>query len=465
MWMDEVFERFCEKSPFSVMARAALEHLFADPFLDEVFEGHAQAQYTKDLAFSAVASLLTQVVLRCRPSVRNAYLRRGGVGATLKCVYEKLQRVEPAVCEALVRHTADRAGEVLARWPLALRPDPVPGLRLRVLDGNYLAGTQRRLKALRGDGAAALPGMSVVMRDDRTGLLARLASREDAYTNERALCGELLGWAEPGDLVVADRNFCFLDYLSGLAGKGAYFVVRHHEQVALTELTEPRYVGRTETGEVYEQEVEIGPRGRRRKLRCVIVRRFEPTEEGDTEVRLLSNVPPEKADAVTLAGVYLRRWKVENAFQELTEQLRCEVDTLGYPRAALFGFSLAVCAYNLLAVLKGALAAVHGQEKVEKELSTHALAQEISQDLSGLKIALGEEYWGRFAAMTGAALAGWLEGVARRVPWQAYGKAKRSAARAQAPAPDDPPKRKGSRRRTHVSTARVLQDHRMKQSP
>jgi hypothetical protein len=229
MWMDEVFERFCEGSPFSVMTRATLEHLFADSFLDSVFDDHAQVQYTKELAFSTVASLLTAVVLRTRPSLRNAYSRRGDVNASLKAVYEKLQHTETAVCEALVHETAARAGEVLGCWPAALRPDPVPGLRLRTFDGNYLAGTHKRLKVLRSDGAAALPGMSVVCRDDRTGLLTDLVLREDAYTNERALIETLLGWVEVDDLIVADRNFCWADFLFGLMDRGAYFNVRHHE--------------------------------------------------------------------------------------------------------------------------------------------------------------------------------------------------------------------------------------------
>jgi hypothetical protein len=32
--MDEVFERFCERSPFSVMTRATFERLFSDEALD-----------------------------------------------------------------------------------------------------------------------------------------------------------------------------------------------------------------------------------------------------------------------------------------------------------------------------------------------------------------------------------------------------------------------------------------------
>jgi hypothetical protein len=451
MWMDQVFERFVERSPFSVMTRATLEHLFADSFLDQVFHENAQAQYQKELAFSAVATLLTQVVLRYRPSVRSAYERSDGpLPATLKSVYEKLQRVEAVVCQELLRQTAARADSVIACWPEALRPDPVAGLRLRVLDGNYLAGTQHRLKPLRGEGAAALPGMSVVMRDDRTGLLCRLACREDAYTNERALAGELLVWAGPDDLIVADRNFCCLEFLRGLGERGAYFVIRHHEQVRLAGPPAGAAVGRAKRGVVYEQEVQAGPSGPGLRLRCVVIRLDEPTEDGDTEVRLLSNVAAERADALVLAEAYLRRWRIEHSFQEMTEQLRCEVDTLGYPKAALFGFTLAACAYNLLAVVKGALAAAHGPTRVEEELSSHALAQEVSQDTSGLEIALPASFWERFARLEGREMAAWLKEVASRVPWGRYRKSKRG------PNKPPPPKRKGGRKRTHVSTARVL---------
>jgi len=336
----------------------------------------------------------------------------------------------------------------------------VPGLRLRLLDGNHLAGTQHRLRVLRGDGAAALPGLTVVLRDDRTGLLARLACCEDGHASERSLFPEALTWLANDDLVVADRHFCCFTFLFGVLDRQAYFCVRHHEQVGLTEVTARRRVGRSATGAVYEQEVEVGPATRRVRLRCVIVALDAPTQDGDTEILLLSNVPAAQADALVLAELYLRRWTLEHSFQELTEQLRCEVDTLGYPPAALFGFCLAVCAYNLLAVLKGAVAAVHGQAPVEAQLSTHALAQEITQDMPGLLIALPAAFWQRFAQMPAGELAAWLVEVAQRVPWLKYHKAKRSPKKAGPPAA--PPKKKGGRRRPHVSTARLLQERQKK---
>src|SRR5262249_17557502 len=152
-----------------------------------LFEREAVAQYTRQLTFSAVTDLLCEVVLRVRPSVRKAYQSVSLPAASLRAVYDKLAHVETATCEALVRQLAADAAAVIDRLPAGTkRPDPVCGLRLKTVDGNYLAGTQRRLEELRGNGAAALPGMSVVLRDDRTGLLCEALLREDAYTNERA---------------------------------------------------------------------------------------------------------------------------------------------------------------------------------------------------------------------------------------------------------------------------------------
>jgi hypothetical protein len=47
--LGEVFERFVEKSPLSVMVRASLERVLSADRLDLWFERTAQKQYTRDL--------------------------------------------------------------------------------------------------------------------------------------------------------------------------------------------------------------------------------------------------------------------------------------------------------------------------------------------------------------------------------------------------------------------------------
>jgi hypothetical protein len=447
MLFDVVLERYCARCPFAVMLRASLERLFSAERLDGLFERTAVDQYTRHLTFSAVTGLLTEVVLRVRPSVRKAY-HSADLPVCIRSVYDKLAGVEPAVSRSLVEQVAADAADVMAAWPQARRPDPIPGLRLRTLDGNFLAGTQHRLKELRGCGAAALPGMSVVLRDDRTGLLAHALLREDAYTNERSLCEPLLAWVCADDLLLADRNYCTLDLIGPVVGKKAFFLIRHHKGLHLRPLGRRKRVGKTKTGTVYQCRVRLGEKPGGLACRCVVVELNEPTRDGDKEVVLLTNVPAVRARAVALADLYLRRWRLETSFQELTVLLRCEVNTLAYPKAALFGFALALAAYNVFALLQAAAASVQGQQKVEQELSVDAVVEEASSTKRGMEVALPEEVWRRFAQMSTAEFAAWLQQLATRIAWPRYKKSRRAAKK--------PVKVKRTQRGAHRSTARLL---------
>ncbi|MCK7580878.1 MAG: transposase [Chromatiales bacterium] len=61
-------------------------------------------------------------------------------------------------------------------------------------------------------------------------------------------------------------------------------------------------------------------------------------------------------DALTVAELYRARWGIETAFQKLESHLNSEINTLGYPKAALFSFCLALVAFNLYAIVMAALA-------------------------------------------------------------------------------------------------------------
>ena len=88
---------------------------------------------------------------------------------------------------------------------------------------------------------------------------------------------------------------------------------------------------------------------------------YTPTESGDKEINIITNLSGKQATALQAAEAYGTRWTVEHAFQTLTDVLCCEVKTLGYPQAALFAFSTAVLAYNTYAVVKAALRETHAR--------------------------------------------------------------------------------------------------------
>jgi hypothetical protein len=287
--------------------------------------------------------------------------------------------------------------------------------------------------------------MALVVRDGRTGLLTDLIPCEDGYTDERSLAPAVLPLVQPGDLWLADRNFCTEDYLAGIAGRQAWFLIRHHGGSHLHPLGPESRPRRHPAGTLSEQPVRVGGL----VCRCLILRLRTPLEDGTTELRLLTNVPRRRLSARRGAELYRARWRIETSFQELTESVRCELNTLGYPKAALFGFALAVVAYNLLVLTRGALASALGEEVGGGEaISSYHLATEVAAVTPGMRIAVPRSAWQRFVALTAAEFAAWLDAVLRGIDWRRYRKSPRGPKKAVAV--------QRTRRGAHRSTAREL---------
>jgi hypothetical protein len=53
MILGDVFERFAQDSPLSVMARGVMENALSPTLVDRLFEDVADKQYTKRLLFSS----------------------------------------------------------------------------------------------------------------------------------------------------------------------------------------------------------------------------------------------------------------------------------------------------------------------------------------------------------------------------------------------------------------------------
>jgi hypothetical protein len=458
MILGPVFEQFINESPLSVMARATIEYALSASFLDGLFERTAELGYTKELLFSTTVDLMSLVVCGRVPHVQSAYQRiRERVPVTLKSVYEKLQHLETEVSAALVRSVAGRCCGLITELGGACQL-LLPGYRVRILDGNHLAATQKRLKVTRGHRAGVLPGQSLAVLDPASMLITDVIPCEDAHTQERALIGQVLPLVQKGDLWIEGRNFCTTDFLLGVAQRGAYFVARRHGNLTIEPQAEFGQEVETDTGWVSERRVWVCRDGQRvLQARLIRVRLKQPTEDGDWEVEILTNLPA-KVRAVKVAWLYLKRWRIEGAFHELTVALHCEMNTLGYPKAALFGFCVAVVAYNLLAVLKAAMRAVHGEEKVQKEVSGYYMALEWSLVYAGMMIALPAREWEVFGRMSAKELAGHLRDWASKINLDKIKKAP----------PRKPTKQKTKRIKDdspHLSTARLLDEAKKARQP
>ena len=107
---------------------------------------------------------------------------------------------------------------------------------------------------------------------------------------------------------------------------------------------------------------------------------------------MFSNLP-EAVAATKIAEIYRNRWTIESLFQTVTQNFNGEIQTLAYPKAALFSFSMALVAYNILATLRAALGSVHGIEKIEAGLSNFYLVDEIQGTYRGMMIAIPVFEW------------------------------------------------------------------------
>ena len=68
----------------------------------------------------------------------------------------------------------------------------------------------------------------------------------------------MLDSMQPGEVWIADRNFCTSLFSFQTAANNAYFIVRQHAtNVRWEAVGELRKVGRTSTGMVYQQRVDL----------------------------------------------------------------------------------------------------------------------------------------------------------------------------------------------------------------
>jgi IS4 transposase len=456
MLFDPLFERFACGTPLTVMTRVLLENTLQPQPLDDLFERLARKQYTRELLFSTVVATMTLVACRLYKSPRAVYTEhKDRFGVTLKCVYEKLQGIELHVMRAMVKDHARRCAALIAELGGQV-PALLDGYRVKILDGNALAGTDHRIKELRQRTAAALPGKSLVVLDPALGLAIDVIPCEDGHAQERSLIAEVLDTVAADDLWIEDRNFCTLGFIFGVAQRDGFVLVREHKGLPWQAKSELQYRGRTETGRVYEQQVEIcNEDGQTLKLRRIVIRLDEPTRDGETEVVLLTNVRGVKT--LKLARLYLERWSIEGLFNVLTTTLLCEQKGLGYPKAALFSFCVTLLAYNVLASVKAALRSVHGSAKVEEEVSLPKVAEHVSRNYEGMMVGLPAMEWLPFGILRASDLARCLRQWAATVCLEKVRKAK------SRPRKKGGPKAVHDPSTPHVSTARLLAARRQQQ--
>ena len=127
-----------------------------------------------------------------------------------------------------------------------------------------------------------------------------------------------------------------------------------------------------------------------------------------------------------------------------------DINTLAYPRAALFGFCVALVAYNILAVVRAALRSEHGRDEVEAKASNYHLVQEVATTYAGMMIAIPPREWEVFQGMSAGEMAGFLREAASQAWLAKYPRTKHG--------PKKPRPKRTGRITDHLATARLLNE-------
>ena len=463
MVLDAFFRRASETFPIPVMLRALLERVFEPARLNDWFEAVTEKQYTRELLFSSAFELMSVVVFKAFGSVHAAYQAKrtaGEITVSVTSVYNKLNGVEAQTSRALVRDTAGHLRHLVEDVQGGCRPW-LPGYRVKVLDGNCIAATEHRLQVLRTTAAGPLPGKALVVYDPAVEMAIDVFPCEDGHAQERALLGEVVPTVQASDLWIMDRNFCVRAFLAGIEARAGTFLCRYHKGLPVTALAPARFVGSIETGKVYEQQVEVlmAPRPGEdaddvRIYRLVRVELSRATRGGDKTLLLLTDLSKSAATGKQVAELYRRRWTIETMFQQLEAHLHSEVNTLGYPAAALFAFCVALVAYNVLAVVKGALRGLHGEQTIHDTVSGYYIAGEIGRTYEALLGFVPADQWTQVQALSHEAFLTLLMGLARAVDLAKYRKHPRGPKKPK-------PKRTMHAGQPHVSHRQALGEETM----
>jgi hypothetical protein len=389
------------------------------------------------------------VVLCVQPSGRAAYRAHEADGGTsIISVSQKLHGLETHTSAELVRESARELAPLMASMGGERAPG-LAGYRSKIVDGNCREAREHRRKELRAAPGRACPGTSLVVDEPAQGLITDVFPGEDGHAQERALLGSVLASVQRNDRWIADRHCCPRAFLTEIDARGGFFVIRAHQGLPWEMVSPLRACGRTPTGQRAQPCVGVvdaqGPQPLFRRLPITL---DHATSDGDLCRAILTNLP-EQVSAHHVAQREQNRWKLATAFQHWEADLHAEINTLGYPKAALFGFCLALVASNVLAVVFAAWRGGHGEDTVDHKVSLYSIATEISATYKGMMMAIPEPAWEILYAMNTADLAASLLDLARRVSLQACCKSSRTPKKPR-------PQGKKAPTKGHVSTAQLL---------
>jgi DDE family transposase len=360
-----------------------------DDFLDALFERHRGVCYKDILTFPTLVHVIADALLQYRGSGRQsfaAHREASQLPVSDQAVYQKLSRLPLGLSEAFLGEGTARLQQIFPPTPATAVPASLCGFRVQVIDGKAIKRVAKRLKAARGTRGGVLGGKALCSLDLATGLVVEAATDADGEVNDAKLVPALLPKVRARlsgpRLWVADRQFCDLKQTEAFTAADDHFLVRYHPKTHFTADAErPAASGVDGHGRVWRQDWgwlgRQGAKGRR------YVRRITLERPGEEAVILLTSLLDAVAyPAADLLELYLRRWRIERVFLQLTEVFHLPALIGTTPQGTVFQLCFCLWLYNLLQVVRAYVAA--GQQREADTVSVEMLFGDVRRQLVAL---------------------------------------------------------------------------------
>jgi DDE family transposase len=431
--------------------------------LGQIFERHRGRCYPKILSFAFLVYLIRDALLEYGGSGHKSFTKareRDELKTSFYAAYGKFGRTPIAVSMALLSGCTARLAQAFPEAAAAHTPLPksLDGYHVIGLDGKAIKRVAKRLKPLRKAAGGLLGGRALVAMNVRSGLAVAMHAHPDGDANDTRFVGNLVPKVRAlivgPRLWMADSGLCDLTQTAHFTSDPSdAFLVRYHPKVRFD--VDPSRTARNGTNRLGQRYREdwgwLGiPKNKNRRY----VRRITLIRPGEDDVILVTSLLDAAAfPAEDLLGCYLKRWTIENMFQQVTEVFGLTHLIATTPKGTIFQFTLCLLLYNLIQVVRGIIAAGSGHHK--DEISAENLFDDAKRELIAWSVVIEPEAtaayfdgeWSAFRVK--ARLSELLSGLWRE-GWRKAPPKKRSRAE------------KAEQHRTHGSVFRILEAHRRK---
>jgi Transposase DDE domain len=437
-----------------------------DPYLNQVFDRHRGRCYEKILSFSLMVRLIRDALLEHEGSGRKSFehaAQRDELETSYNAAYGKLGRLPIPVSMGFLSGCTARLMEVFPQSEMAYVPVPDSLAKFRpiVFDGKAIKNVAKRLLPLRGTAGGLLGGRTLVAMDVRAGLVLAMHGHPDGDANDTRFVGDLVptvrGLVDGPRLWIVDSGFCDLTQTAHFTAEpGDEFIVRYHPKVRFERGSErPVREGRDRQNRLYYEDWGwLGAPGNPKRR---YVRRITLKRPGEKDVILVTSLCDGEAfPATDVLEIYLKRWGIEQIFQQVTEVFGLSALIGSTPEGTIFQFALCLLLYNMIQVIRGVVAT--GVERPRDEISTENLFDDVQRELIAWNVVIEHDdtlryFEGEWTCLrVKVRLSELLEGL-----W--YDRWRKAP-----PKKKKPPHPDHAKKRTHGSVFRIVEAYRKKRA-